>query len=414
MQPNTLFHCQTTNTNKNMKLHLHLSVYFLSALFFFSCTKSTDLSKAGSGEALSDSYSGLRSGPGGGSSGNGGGTAGVITAGEWNDLDNWNFWKTLLTRDTIKDIPATWGLFTNNKVSIVLKDANNRLLHDATITMLHNGEKVVAKTDNQGKAVLFAGLTKAGTSLTKFTLKAGYNGANFDLGTFNHDGNIIYKTIPVTKAVTKKLDILFVVDATGSMGDEITYLKTELQDVINRSGTQLPGMQINMGSVFYRDNGDDYVTRPFDFTTSSSRLISFIKEQQAGGGGDFPEAVDEALKVGTQNMQWSTKAVNRLLFLVLDAPPHKLPAQVTRLKDAIKTAQEKGIRIIPISASGIDLETEFLLRFLSISTNSTYIFITNDSGIGNPHHVPTVGTYTVEFLNNLMVRLITKYGKNMD
>ena len=113
-------------------------------------------------------------------------------------------------------------------------------------------------------------------------------------------------------------------------------------------------------------------------------------------------------------MQWSTKAVNRLLFLVLDAPPHQMPAQVNRLKDAIKTAQEKGIRIIPISASGINLETEFLLRFLSISTNSTYVFITNDSGIGNPHHVPTVGTYSVEFLNNLMVRLITKYGKNQD
>lgn len=362
-------------------------------------------------------YSGS-SGPGGGSSGSGGGsgggTAGVITAGEWNDLDIWNFWNTLMGSDTIKDIPVTWGLFTNNKVSIILKDANNKLLHDATITMLYNGESVVVKTDNQGKAVLFAGLTKAGTKLNKFNLKAGYNGSDFDLGAFNYDGNIIYKTIPVSKVVTKKLDILFVVDATGSMGDEITYLKTELLDVINRSGSQLPGMQINMGSVFYRDNGDEYVTRPFDFTTSSSRLINFINEQEAGGGGDFPEAVDEALKVGTQNMQWSIKAVNRLLFLVLDAPPHQMPAQLSRLKDAIKTAQEKGIRIIPISASGIDQETGFLLRFLSISTNSTYVFITNDSGIGNPHHVPTVGTYTVGFLNNLMVRLITKYGKNQD
>lgn len=397
-----------------MTMRLTLNVCILSALLFFSCTKSTDLNKAGSGEATRDSYSGLSSGPGGGSSGNGGGTAGVITAGEWSDLDNWEFWNTLMGRDTIKEIPATWGLFTNNKVSIVLKDASNKLLHDATITMLYSGESVAAKTDNLGKAVLFAGLTKAGTRLTRFSLKANYNGTDFDLGAFNHDGNIINKTIRVTKTVTKKLDILFVVDATGSMGDEITYLKTELQDVINRSGAQLPGMQINMGSVFYRDNGDEYVTRLFNFSTSSTKLINFINDQQAGGGGDFPEAVDEALKVGTQNMQWSTKAVNRLLFLVLDAPPHKLPAQVTRLKEAIKTAQEKGIRIIPISASGIDLETEFLLRFLSISTNSTYVFITNDSGIGNPHHTPTVGAYTVEFLNNLMVRLITKYGKNMD
>lgn len=396
-----------------MKLFRPLSAYFLSALFFYSCTKSTDSGKAESGNSSDGLYS-AGSAPGGGSSGNAGGNAGVITAGEWNDLDNWDFWKTVLARDTIKKNPATWSLFTNNKVTVILKDANHKLLHDATINMLYNDESVVAKTDNQGKAVLFAGLTKAGTTLTIFNLKAGYNGANFDLGAFNQDGNIIYKTIPVIKSVIPKLDILFVVDATGSMGDEITFLKTELLDVINRSGSQLPGMQINMGSVFYRDNGDEYVTRLFNFTTSSSQLINFINAQQAGGGGDFPEAVDEALKVGTQNMQWSDKAVNRLLFLVLDAPPHKLPEHVNRLKDAIKTAQEKGIRIIPISASGIDLETEFLLRSLSISTNSTYVFITNDSGIGNPHHVPTVGTYKVEFLNNLMVRLITKYGKNMD
>lgn len=394
-----------------MKQLIPIPVYLLIAILFYSCTKATDFSKAESGDSLG-SFSASSSGPGGGNGS--GANAGVITAGEWNDLDNWNFWKTLLARDTIKTIPATWGLFTNNKVSFILKDANNKLLHDATITMQYNGERVVAKTDNRGKAVLFAGLTKSGTTLTTFNLKAGYNGKDFDLGSFNHDGITIQKTIPVIKSVYKKLDILFVVDATGSMGDEITYLKTELLDVINRSGSQLPGIQLNMGSVFYRDNGDEYVTRPFNFTTASAQLINFINDQQAGGGGDFPEAVDEALKVGTQNMQWSNNAVNRLLFLVLDAPPHQMPEQVNRLKAAIKTAQEKGIRIIPISASGIDLETEFLLRFLSISTNSTYIFITSHSGIGNAHHTPTVGAYTVEYLNNLMVRLITKYGENKD
>jgi hypothetical protein len=80
----------------------------------------------------------------------------------------------------------------------------------------------------------------------------------------------------------------------------------------------------------------------------------------------------------------------------------------------VQSAQKKGIRIIPVSASGIDHETEFLLRFLSISTSSTYVFITNHSGIGGPHLEPTVGPYQVEFLNNLMVRLIAKYGKNMN
>ena len=73
-------------------------------------------------------------------------------------------------------------------------------------------------------------------------------------------------------------------------------------------------------------------------------------------------------------------------------------------------ASQKGIKIIPVTASGIDKDTEFLMRFFSITTNSTYVFITNDSGIGNDHLIASVGEYQVENLNDLMVRIITKYS----
>ena len=52
------------------------------------------------------------------------------------------------------------------------------------------------------------------------------------------------------------------------------------------------------------------------------------------------------------------------------------------------------------------------MRFMAISTNGTYVFITSDSGIGNPHLEPTVGEYEVEFLNDLLVRLINKYSES--
>ena len=51
------------------------------------------------------------------------------------------------------------------------------------------------------------------------------------------------------------------------------------------------------------------------------------------------------------------------------------------------------------------------MRYFAIATNGTYVFITNDSGIGNDHIEPTVGEYEVEFLNNLLVRLINKYAQ---
>lgn len=350
-------------------------------------------------------------GPGGSG---GGGSAGVITAGEWNDLDNWGFWNGLMANDTFSAFNGEWGFYMQNRVTVILKDNAGKLLHDAKVTMTYNGNTISGITSNDGKAELFASLHQSGFTLGNFTLSAEYRGQTFNLGSYPSTQTLITKDIPVAKVVTNVLDIMFVVDATGSMGDEISYLKTELKDVINRAGAQLPNTQIRMGSVFYRDIGDDYVTRPFNFSTSPDLLNFFINNQQAGGGGDTPEAVDEALKSSVQDQQWSTYAVNRLLFLVLDAPPHKTADVMAKLKTALGHALQKGIRIIPVSASGIDLETEFLLRYLSICTNSTYVFITNHSGIGNAHHTPTVGSYQVEYLNNLMVRLITKYGKNKD
>jgi hypothetical protein len=70
---------------------------------------------------------------------------------------------------------------------------------------------------------------------------------------------------------------------------------------------------------------------------------------------------------------------------------------------------KKGIKIIPVAASGVDKNTEFMLRFFAIATSGTYVFLTNDSGIGGDHIQASVGEYEVEQLNDLIVRLIDKY-----
>ena len=406
---------EALSTQKNiMKKIIAFPAIIILCQLVFSCTKTGELTGTADGRFSGSSSSLASSGGSGSGGGNGGSTAGIITAGEWNDLNNWSFWNALLQRDTIKKFPGVWGFYHQNKVTVILKDALNKLIHDAKINLVYNGNTTSAKTSNDGKAELFASMFQPDFKLNNFSLSAEYMGRTFNLGSYSSSQAVIVKDIPVNKSVSNTLDIMFTVDATGSMGDEISYLKNELKDVINRAGGQLPGTKIRMGSVFYRDNGDAYLTRPFDFSTSADQLLNFINNQVADGGGDFPEAVDEALKTSIEDQQWSSTAVNRLLFLILDAPPHKDQAIINKLKTAVTVAQQKGIRIIPVSASGIDWETEFLLRFLSISTNSTYVFITNDSGIGNSHLTPTVGKYDVEYLNNLMVRLITKYGQNQN
>ena len=118
-----------------------------------------------------------------------------------------------------------------------------------------------------------------------------------------------------------------------------------------------------------------------------------------------------ALNTAVTQLSWNEHARARLLFLVLDAPAHHTEAIVSDLNAIIKQAAEKGIKIIPVSASGVNKNAEFLFRFFAIATNGTYVFLTNDSGIGGEHIEATVGDYEVELLNDLMVRVINKYTK---
>jgi hypothetical protein len=193
------------------------------------------------------------------------------------------------------------------------------------------------------------------------------------------------------------------------MKDEIAYLKTELNDVITAVKEQNKDLNLNLGSVFYRDVSDAYLTRESDLSSDISKTIDFIKAQDADGGGDTPEAVEAALDVALNQLNWRSSARTKLLFLVLDAPPHLTTEVIAKLQSLISVATAKGIKIIPITGSGIDKSAEYLMRSLALCTNGTYVFLTDDSGVGNPHIKPTTDKYEVEKLNNLLLRLFTQY-----
>ena len=207
----------------------------------------------------------------------------------------------------------------------------------------------------------------------------------------------------------KRIDIAFIVDATGSMSDEISFLQADLTNIISTVQSKHNDADIRTAALFYRDEGDEYVTRVNDFTDKLSQTTDFIKKQCADGGGDYPEAVHTALVSGLQELSWREDQTIRLAFILLDAPPHKQDDVIKKLQDFVPQYAKSGIRIIPVAASGVDKPTEFFLRFIALATDGTYVFITNHSGIGNDHMAATVGDYKVELLNELMVRLVDQY-----
>lgn len=335
---------------------------------------------------------------------------GQITAGEWSDLNNWTFWYNLPQKQEFAKMHEYWKYNLATRISVQLKDKSSNVLVNIPIQLLDADNNILweSVSDNAGKAELWTSL-KLNKAIPVKELKLKADKEIFEnIIPFPEGVNNLTLNISQTPA-RKKIDIAFMVDATGSMGDEMEYLKVELIDIIREVTGKNPSATINTGAVFYRDEGDDYVTRKFDFTTDIKQTVNFIKKQRADGGGDYPEAVHTALKVTLKDLQWSSSATSRIVFMILDAPPHYEPQIVSDIHNLVALASLKGIKLIPVTASGIDKNTEFLMRYMAIATNGTYVFITNHSGIGNKHLEPSIGEYEVEYLNKLLVRLINKY-----
>jgi len=340
-------------------------------------------------------------------------SAGTLTAGEIHDFSKWELWQDIAAED-LHQWENHWNFHLKNRYTVQVRTEDGFSVIGATVFLEEDNKTIwTAKTDNTGKAELWSGVFDAQKNTSaSLTAKVEYNGKTHQLKDLTAiQKGVNFLTINEKCAKNEIVDIAFVVDATGSMGDEIQYLQTELKDVIERIQAKNKTLTVNLGSVFYKDETDDYVTRKADFTANIAETIRFIQEQNAGGGGDYPEAVESALDVALNQLKWSKKAVAKLLFLVLDAPPHYTPAILKKLKELTLLAAEKGVRIIPVAGSGIDKSTEYLMRSFALSTNGTYVFLTDHSGVGNAHIEPSTDEYEVEKFNDLLVRVIEQYTK---
>lgn len=342
--------------------------------------------------------------------------AGQLTAGEWDDLENWWFWTDLMA-PTAVDVESWawvedhWGLFTRDHAAVQVHIGGAPVV-DAEVRLVGDDQAVrwTSRTDAAGRAEVFGGLF--GEAPMDWSLEVECDAGHvtrLDTVTLGEEAPIEVE-LDVATDPAEVLDLAFVVDTTGSMGDELQYLQAELRSVVDAVRAEHDGVTVRVGIVVYRDEGDEYVTRSSDLSSDLDVAQRFLAAQYATGGGDFPEAVDAALHAAMHELTWSDSARARLLVLALDAPPHHRPDALARMRAATETAAATGVRIIGLSGSGIDKPTEFLVRSLGIATGGTYTFLTDHSGIGDAHleQKPTIGGFQVELLNALLTRLVSE------
>lgn len=340
------------------------------------------------------------------------GRSGALTAGEINDYSKWKMWQDL-TDSELKSHADAWGIAPKGRYTLELRSQSGLPLADAIVRLMANRSKLIytARTDNTGKAELWYTTTGEEVKRSGLSMEVEYQGQKKEVRNVTpFDEGVNHLMMEVECSEMNNVDIAFVVDATGSMGDELNYLKEEMNDIIFKSKQISSTLNFHFANVFYRDKGkEEYLTKEMDFDRVLSKSVQFINEQRAGGGGDYEEAVEAALDKAINDLSWNEEARTRIIFLILDAPPHNNEANRAKLNKLMRKAAEKGIRIVPVGASGINKSTEYLMRTMAIATNGTYTFLTDHSGIGNSHIEPSTDKYEVETFNDILVRVVKSY-----
>ena len=187
------------------------------------------------------------------------------------------------------------------------------------------------------------------------------------------------------------------------MGDELAYLQAEFDALANQIGSSFPNAQQRWALVLYRDHGDAYLTDVHDFTSDLAAFQATLNDASFDGGGDYPEAPDQALDE-MAGLDWRSGNTARLAFWVADAPHHV--GDESRLADAVRSAVDQDVHIYPVAASGVDVLAEYSMRSAAQLTLGRYLFLTDDSGVGGAHREPSIPCYFVTRFDHAVLRMV--------
>ena len=338
-------------------------------------------------------------------------SAGKLTAGEVNDFAKWALWPKLLD-GSHSNYLQDWQMVPRNRYVVQLTNTQGYPIVDRSVSLTDTKGNTLfqARTDNTGKAELWDGLFETNKTTAAFVQ---IDGQQYPAQRFDTEG-LIRISINEPCEAPEVADVFFIFDATGSMSDELRYLQAEMQDVISRSQSAVEGLHIRTGALVYRDHTDAYLTRISRLSDSIQTTQQFISAQSAAGGGDYEEAVPEALMAAVNAAGWSPLARARIAFLILDAPCHNDETTLKLLHEQVLNAAAAGIRVVPVVCSGLRESGELLMRSLALITNGSSFFLTDDSGIGGTHLKPTTDSLKVEHLNDMLVRTIISFSRMPD
>ena len=176
------------------------------------------------------------------------------------------------------------------------------------------------------------------------------------------------------QSAVKNAEIVFCLDATGSMSGLIDTAKEKIWDIVSDLAQQDDFNTLKMGMVFYRDRGDTFVTKQVPLNIDLDEVYADLLKIQADGGGDSPESVNQGLYESVTKMKWSsTENVYKTIFVIGDCPPHMDYPDNVKYTESCKLAAKKGITINTIKLGESCMEAVTHFKQMSQCTNGSYL-----------------------------------------
>jgi Mg-chelatase subunit ChlD len=211
----------------------------------------------------------------------------------------------------------------------------------------------------------------------------------------------LFATTAPTRQSKPRIEVCFVLDTTGSMGGLIEGAKQKIWSIANEMISAQPTPELKLGLIGYRDRGDEYVVKSFSLTDDIDAIYGHLREFQAGGGGDAPESVNEALAEAIHKMPWSSDSkVLKIIFLVGDAPPHMDYPNGPKYPDLCREAAKKDLIINTIQC-GEMAETKPIWQEIAKLSEGSYV------GISQSGNVAVISTPMDKELSRLNERIGT-------
>ncbi|MEZ5374778.1 MAG: VWA domain-containing protein [Microthrixaceae bacterium] len=326
---------------------------------------------------------------------------GPLSAGNIDDNESFEDFLTYLERLGLADVPHR-QLDATGRMVITVTDEDGEALSGVPVAVA-SGDRTVATlvTTANGRTLFHP--AAYGEPRTDYAISAGAAPVTASPG----DEVTVVGVNPQTQATA--LDVAFVIDATGSMGDEIAQLKSSVDSVVQRVESLPSEPDLRLSLTVYRDEGDAYVSATHDFTGDLDEFREALALVEANGGGDYPEALDEALADSLTKPAWRPEgSAAQMIFLVADAPGHTERDVPQPYTESMREAAERGIKIFPIASSASDDAAEVTFRQLAQFTGSRFVFLAygaEGAATGDSTDIDSLD-YEQLSLDDLVVRLI--------